>query len=90
MLWINGQISAFPTITDLFLPSLVSLLISITYLQSSIPEDATIDETNVMPTQLAPRGQLVFGAGLASLLAVPVFKSMTGLPPYLGKLIYPI
>ena len=29
MLWINGQISALPTITGLFLPSLVSVLLSI-------------------------------------------------------------
>lgn len=28
MLWINGQISAFPTMRDLSIPSLVSLLVS--------------------------------------------------------------
>ncbi len=35
---------------------------------------------------LAPRGKLVFATGLAGLLSVPVFKALTGLPPYLGML----
>jgi Na+/H+ antiporter NhaD/arsenite permease-like protein len=33
-----------------------------------------------------PRGQLVLAAGLGSLLLVPVFKVITGLPPYMGML----
>ena len=37
-------------------------------------------------TDLAPRGKLVFGVGLAGLISVPIFKAVTGLPPYLGML----
>ena len=37
--------------------------------------------------QMAPRGQLVFGVGVGALLFVPVFKALTGLPPYLGMLL---
>lgn len=36
---------------------------------------------------MAPRGKLVFFVGLGALLFVPVFKSLTGLPPYLGMLL---
>jgi len=36
--------------------------------------------------ELAPRGRLVFATGLVGLLSVPVFKALTGLPPYLGML----
>lgn len=36
--------------------------------------------------QMAPRGRLVFAVGLGSLLFVPVFKAITGLPPFLGML----
>lgn len=36
--------------------------------------------------QMAPRGQLVFAVGLGALVFVPVFKALTGLPPYLGML----
>jgi hypothetical protein len=37
--------------------------------------------------QMAPRGKLVFFVGLGALLFVPIFKSLTGLPPYLGMLL---
>jgi Na+/H+ antiporter NhaD/arsenite permease-like protein len=36
--------------------------------------------------QMAPRGQLVFAVGLGALVFVPVFKSLTGLPPFMGML----
>jgi Na+/H+ antiporter NhaD/arsenite permease-like protein len=35
---------------------------------------------------MAPRGQLVFAVGIGALLFVPVFKALTGLPPFLGML----
>jgi Na+/H+ antiporter NhaD/arsenite permease-like protein len=37
--------------------------------------------------QMAPRGKLVLGVGIGALLFVPVFKALTGLPPYLGMLL---
>ncbi|XP_010461831.1 PREDICTED: uncharacterized protein LOC104742515 [Camelina sativa] len=37
--------------------------------------------------QTAPRGKLVFGVGFGALVFVPIFKSLTGLPPYLGILL---
>lgn len=86
MLWINGQISALPTMTWLFLPSLMSVITSLFVLQSSVDKDATIPDKPSENTKLAPRGQLVFGAGVAGLLSVPAFKAVTGLPPYLGML----
>ena len=87
MLWINGQITALPTITTLFVPSLVSVVISIFFLNKQIPEGEEVPvKDEKLQTQLAPRGKLVFGTGIMSLLAVPVFKAATGLPPYLGML----
>ena len=35
---------------------------------------------------MAPRATLVFAAGVAALVFVPVFKTATGLPPYMGML----
>lgn len=37
--------------------------------------------------QMAPRGQLVFSVGIGALIFVPVFKALTGLPPYMGILL---
>lgn len=86
MLWINGQISALPTISSLFLPSIVSVVLSLLMLQQSIPADAILEPNSSKVSKLAPRGNLVFSAGLLSLLCVPLFKQLTGLPPYLGML----
>lgn len=86
MLWINGQISALPTITGLLFPSMVSMLVSTYALQNTIPANAPVPPRAQKNSQLAPRGQLVFATGLLGLLSVPVFKSCTGLPPYLGML----
>lgn len=86
MLWINGQISALPTMTSLFLPSVTSVILSVLMLQRQVPEQEVVPERVQTNTELAPRGKLVFATGILGLLSVPVFKSLTGLPPYLGML----
>lgn len=86
MLWINGQISTFPTMISLFLPSIASVLVSILTLSRSIPVEETVPPRSDKNAELAPRGSLVFTTGLVGLLSVPVFKTFTGLPPYLGML----
>ena len=86
MLWINGQITALPTITGLFIPSLVSVLLSIGILANGIPAEEQVPPKNPDQMQLAPRGKLIFATGIGGLLSVPVFKALTGLPPYLGML----
>lgn len=77
MLWINNQLSTIPTVTQLFLPSLVCLIGSLAFLARQVKED---DTPAVLPevTPLSPRGQLVFWAGIACLLAVPAFSEFTG------------
>ena len=86
MLWINGQISAIPTILNLFLPSLVSVVLSTLVLQNAIPEGKELSTKDRETSELAPRGKLVFATGVAGLVSVPLFKATTGLPPYLGIL----
>ena len=87
MLWINNQLSTVNTITDLALPSIVCLVASLAFLVQQVEEDDSL--LNAAPSEVAPlsrRGQLVFAAGIACLLAVPVFNELTGLPPYLAML----
>ena len=87
MLWINDQLSTVPTVTELFLPSLVCLTASLAFLVGQVEEDTEVSESSLPePSELAPRGQLVFWSGIASLLCVPVFSELTGLPPYLAML----
>ncbi|EOA37693.1 hypothetical protein CARUB_v10012372mg [Capsella rubella] len=92
MLWIHGHISTFSTIKNLFLPSSVSLVVPLGFM--SLTSEVNEMELKTPPTplldyydQIAPRGKLVFGVGLGALLFVPLFRSLTGLPPYMGILL---
>ncbi|KAL7557592.1 hypothetical protein ACA910_011825 [Epithemia clementina (nom. ined.)] len=87
MLWINNQLSTVPTITELFLPSFVCLVGSLAFLVNQVEEDESM-ENAALPeaSPLSARGKLVFWSGIGSLLAVPVFSELTGLPPYLAML----
>lgn len=87
MLWINNQLSTVNTVTDLALPSLVCLVSSLAFLVQQVEEDDSLANSSLPEASpLSPRGQLVFWAGIACLLAVPVFNELTGLPPYLAML----
>ncbi len=88
MLWIGGQISALPTITSLFLPSLVCLLVPTWILASRLhgelpspPRLADAPYTSSLFERNA-----VFALGLGTLLLVPIFKAATHLPPFMGML----
>lgn len=86
MLWINNQLSTVPTVTELFVPSLVCLVGSLAFLVRQIDDDSSLESSLPETTPLAFRGKVVFWSGIASLLAVPVFAEFTGLPPYLAML----
>ena len=85
MLWINNQLSTIPTITELFLPSVVCLIASLFFLVNQVEEDSSLAESSLPPpSELSTRGSIVFWSGIACLLSVPVFSELTGLPPYLA------
>jgi len=93
MLWINENLSTGAIVTNLIFPSLVCLAVSTAVLLPQIkettPEEVAAAEAAALikPEEaLAPRGNIVFGTGIAALLSVPIFNELTGLPPYLGML----
>ncbi|KAM0866184.1 hypothetical protein ACQ4PT_042788 [Festuca glaucescens] len=89
MLWIHGQITTVNTMQGLFVPSVVSLVVPLA-LMSLTSEANGSDQASsslLSSEQMAPRGQLVFAVGLGALVFVPVFKSLTGLPPFMGMLL---
>ncbi|CAE6896782.1 Na+/H+ antiporter NhaD type [Pseudomonas marincola] len=91
MLWIGDQITASSIIGNLFLPSLVCLLVPMIYLSFRLkgeverPPEFKSEESLRNPTTPFERN-LVLCLGLGCLLFVPVFKSVTHLPPYMGIL----
>ena len=89
MLWISGQVSTLPTMRDLFLPSVVAAVLPMALIgrfADEVKGDFREEDMAADPMPMAPRGTIVFAAGIAALVFVPVFKSATGLPPYLGML----
>lgn len=89
MLWIGGQISASGIISSLFLPSLVALIVPLVVASFSIKSHAIGKQASVNElTQAEQRdGKIMLFAGAGSLIGVPVFKTLTHLPPYMGILL---
>jgi Na+/H+ antiporter NhaD/arsenite permease-like protein len=91
MLWIGGQITSLGIITALWLPSLVSMLVPLGMTAFMLrgreveapPQSA---RATVHPTSAFERN-LMFFMGLAILVAVPAFKTITHLPPFMGILL---
>ena len=92
MLWIGGQVTAANIITSVFLPSVVCALVPLIYLTFRLKGDITrpvnveSKEHYTDPTTPFERN-LIFYMGVAGLLFVPVFKTVTHLPPYVGMLL---
>ena len=88
MLWIGGQITSISTITHLILPSIVCTMIPaalISFRMKGNVEEMPVEKKDLLSSSPRERN-LVFGIGITSLILVPVFKSVTHLPPYMGIL----
>src|SRR6186713_1927731 len=85
MLWIGGQISTGNIMITLFLPSVACMLVPLLYLNlqmKGLIEPLEQKKGKLFST--ANERKTVFIIGIASLLFVPVFKTVTHLPPYMG------
>ncbi|BDC98280.1 sodium:proton antiporter NhaD [Persicobacter psychrovividus] len=89
MLWIGGQITAAKIITGIFLPSFVSSIIptvGISYMLKKMPPMvAELQHDKVEIPQSIKLTMLI--CGVAALVFVPIFKTLTGLPPFMGMLL---
>ena len=91
MLWIGGQVTAANIITSIIVPSMVCLIVPMIYISFRLKGNITKPSTNVAiehitnPTTPFER-KFVFFLGVAGLLFVPIFKTVTHLPPYVGIL----
>lgn len=89
MLWIGGQISATGIIQSLLLPSLVALLVPLA-VASYVLKNQAIGQAaaSVALSSTEERdGKIMLFAGAGSLIGVPIFKTLTHLPPYMGILL---
>ena len=95
MLWVKGNISTSATIPHLFLPSLVSalvpLLLAMRLLHGEVTPPAPSGEmeegASLLQRNLSTRSRFsILVIGILCLLFVPVFKTVTHLPPFMGIL----
>ena len=84
MLWVGGQLSTCAMMKSLFVPSMacvvVALLIASRSVKGQMPDRSQIDMS------LQPHAMLILFCGLGGLVSVPIFRSLTGLPPFMGIL----
>lgn len=90
MLWIKGMITTGGVLSELFLPSVVSLLIPVFILQFSLKgklaSEQNLPEANVSTFTRRQR-HIVFFLGVGGLIFVPIFRYLTNLPPFMGILL---
>jgi len=91
MLWIGGQITTAAIITKVFLPSILCLAAPLLFL--SFKMKGSIDRPVVEEYEMEHSGkvsdsekQLLLILGIGGLLFVPIFKTVTHLPPFVGML----
>jgi Na+/H+ antiporter NhaD/arsenite permease-like protein len=88
MLWIGGQITSVNIMKELFLPSILCLIVPLIFLSFRIKgEIASADVGNLKQNRTSSSEQkLILTLGIGVLMFVPVFKTITHLPPFIGIL----
>lgn len=89
MLWIGGQISAYNIILKTIIPSLISLVVPLIILSFQLKGNV---ERPILATetykQLSRKQQTaILTLGISLLVMVPIFKTLTHLPPFMGMML---
>jgi Na+/H+ antiporter NhaD/arsenite permease-like protein len=93
MLWNKGVITALGIISEMFVPAVVSLVIPALILQTQLKGELKTTKPFIMKivkktywNSPAIERKVIFFIGVGGLMFVPVFKSLTNLPPFVGIL----
>ena len=94
MLWNKGVITAAGVISEIIVPSIISMVVPAFIMQYmlkgelQIKEEATNEDSTVTVEHLSEsQRKSVFFIGVGGLMMVPVFKAITHLPPFVGILL---
>lgn len=92
MLWNKGVITALGVMAEIFLPSIVAMVVPAFIMQYSLKGDLETAEvceaSDGQAVDLSDRQRnVIFGVGVGGLIFVPIFKSLTHLPPFVGILL---
>ncbi|MBR3399137.1 MAG: sodium:proton antiporter NhaD [Prevotella sp.] len=91
MLWNKGVITAAGVIMEIFLPSLISMVVPAYIISLSLKGTMDISEIRKENTDVEDltdgQRKAVFYLGVGGLIFVPIFKTITHLPPFVGILL---
>jgi len=88
MLWIGGQITALNIMLKVFLPAVICLLVPVLIISRQLKGKIEPPASEEASSDTSQRQRAaVFSIGLGSLLFVPVFKTITHLPPFMAILL---
>lgn len=91
MLWNKGLITAAGVIKEIFIPSVVSMVIPAFIMQYTLKGKlgyaATPQAATSASDLTARQRKVIFFLGVGGLIFVPIFKSITHLPPFVGILL---
>ncbi len=89
MLWIGGKTSAFGLVAELILPSVVCFVVPF-FLASRMDVfkgDIVVDTTEDEEAERLLSSKTMLYLGLGAIVFVPIFKTVTHLPPYMGMML---
>ena len=86
MLWIGKKVTTPELIKYLIVPSLVCMVVPTLIASRYKVFQGEIDSMDDK-VELTPKGPTMLYLGLSSILFVPVFKTVTHLPPYVGMML---
>lgn len=87
MLWIGGQISAASVMKSILIPSIVCAVVPLLYLTFTLKGTLGEFKGSGKSEKTAGSGNLMLAIGVGALISVPIFKTVTHLPPYMGMLL---
>lgn len=93
MLWNKGVITALGVISEILIPSIVAMAVPALIMQHKLKGKLKVsedfkEENSDHDTPFTRRQrQIIFFLGVGGLMFVPVFKALTGLPPFVGILL---
>lgn len=89
MLWIGGQLTVGTLISKLLIPSLVCMIVPLLLAQTMFKgiRNVQLEDPREVSVKRVEGQIWIFTSGVLGLISVPVFKTLTHLPPYTGMLL---
>jgi Na+/H+ antiporter NhaD/arsenite permease-like protein len=87
MLWMAGKVTSLKLIELLLIPSILTIIVPLGVAYFLPAFKGTIDSEETEATEVNSKGKTMLIVGLGMIVFVPIFKTLTHLPPYVGMML---